>query len=76
MRKMTMWMLVGALGMANFGCVMVLGVSDRSDRPRIVEIEGEHYVVDEQALCVRRIDDRTEAADDGSVEIENQPAQD
>ena len=73
MRRVTMWMLVAALGIANFGCIMVLGVSDLRDSPRIVEIDGELYVVDEEAHRVRRIDVRIETVDDDSVENEDPP---
>lgn len=56
MRRLSRLALLAMIGLSNVGCVMVLGVSDFGEHPRVVEIDGELYVVDEDSHRVRRIE--------------------
>ena len=57
MRKAMACLLVtvGALTSAA-GCVMNLGVRDYDDDRRVVEIDGELYVVDVDKRCAKKIE--------------------
>ena len=52
-RGMSVAVLAG-LALANTGCLMVIGVRDESDHPRIIEVDGETYVLDEDTHTARK----------------------
>lgn len=56
MRKLCSLVLLACVALASVGCVMNLGVSKFPGRARLVEIDGELYIVNEGSHRARRIE--------------------
>jgi hypothetical protein len=62
MRRLTTCMLAAALGLGATGCLMIIGVREPielSDDRRVVEIDGQLYVIDTEKETIRKIDRAT-----------------
>ena len=56
MRKLCSLVLLTSVALAGVGCVMNLGVSKSLGRARLIEINGELYLVNEGSHRARRIE--------------------
>jgi len=65
-------MLTAALAtvaMINAGCLMVIGMRGESDHPRVIEVDGETYVLDDDSHTARKAE-KVESTTTISVETE------
>ena len=66
-RALVLVAILAGLSLTNLGCIMVLGVrapvTEHSGHKRVIEVDGEFYIVDVEENTVRKIDslDRTES---------------
>ncbi len=56
MQRLVLFALLVLLAISNAGCIMVLGVKERPHHGRVVEIDGDLYVVDLDSHRIRKID--------------------
>ncbi len=68
MRAIRSILLSLVITLSTTGCVLVLGVHDFPGDSRVIVIEDEVYVVDEETKTLRRIDADDEAQIDDQIE--------
>lgn len=56
MRKKAWLMMLTLLALLNTGCIFVLGIPSVTSHGKIVEIDGELYVVDVESMSLEKID--------------------
>ena len=56
MRRLILFALLAPLAISNAGCIMVLGIKELPNHGRVVEIDGDLYVVDLDSHRIRKID--------------------
>ena len=56
MRRLILFTLLVLLAISNAGCIMVLGIKELPHHGRVVEIDGDLYVVDLDSSRIRKID--------------------
>ncbi len=73
MRRLSVFLLMAGLALANVGCIIILDANGSARPKHVVEIDGEFYVVDVKAHSVRKIDldELTEIEDTAETEADD-----